>query len=250
MQAGQRIRLIGEPDSSGTGHDAPMTEPRTALVTGANRGLGLAVVHRLHELGWHVVVAARDPGEAATVAAELGARARAVGLDTTDPDSVKRAADAVGPVDALVNNAGVLLDGGTDPLTTPLELVEATLAVNLLGAWRVSQAFVPAMVEHRWGRVVMVSSGTATFHNGLFAGAPGYSISKVALNGLTTMLAAQTRGTGVLVNAVNPGMTRTRMMPRATREPEEAAEDIAYAVTLPDTGPTGTLLRGTTPIPW
>jgi NAD(P)-dependent dehydrogenase (short-subunit alcohol dehydrogenase family) len=227
-----------------------MGEPRTALVTGANRGLGRAVASQLHAAGWHVVVAARDGAEAAEVASALGAGARSVSLDTTDPDSVKRAHEAVGPVDSLVNNAGVLLDGGSDPLSVSLELVEQTIAVNLLGSWRVTQEFLPDMVSRGWGRVVMVSSGTATFHNGLFAGAPGYSVSKVALNGLTTMLAAQTAGTGVLVNAVNPGMTRTRMMPRAQREPEDAAVDIVYAATLPDDGPSGVFLRGRNNIDW
>jgi NAD(P)-dependent dehydrogenase (short-subunit alcohol dehydrogenase family) len=227
-----------------------MGEPRSVLVTGANRGIGRAVAGELSRRGWRVVVAARDGDAAAAVAAELGAGARSVQLDTTDPDSVKRAWEAIGPVDALVNNAGVLLDPGSDPLSVPLDLVERTLAVNLLGSWRVSQAFIPAMVDQGWGRVVMVSSGTATFHNGLFTGAPAYSASKVALNGLTTMLATQTKGTGVLVNAVNPGITRTRMMPRAEREPGEAAVDIADAVTLPDDGPTGALLRGREQIEW
>lgn len=225
-----------------------MGESRSVLVTGANRGLGRAVAAHLRELGWRVVAAARDAEQAAESADSLGVSW--VELDTTDADSVKRAYETVGPVDALVNNAGVLLDAGTDPLTVPLDLVERTLMINVLGSWRVSQAFVPAMVSRGWGRVVMVSSGTATFHNGLFAGAPGYSASKTALNGLTTMLAAQTKGTGVLVNAVNPGMTRTRMMPRAQREPEEAAVDIGYAVTLPDDGPTGAFLRGRNQIEW
>jgi NAD(P)-dependent dehydrogenase (short-subunit alcohol dehydrogenase family) len=225
-----------------------MGEPRSVLVTGANRGLGRAVAAHLHGLGWRVVLAARDGAAAATEAESLGTAW--VQLDTSDPDSVKRAYDEVGPVDALVNNAGVLLDGGTDPFSVPLDLVERTLSVNLLGSWRMSQVFIPAMIARGWGRVVMVSSGTATFHNGLFVGAPGYSVSKTALNGLTTMLAAQTKGTGVLVNAVNPGMTRTRMMPRAQREPEDAAVDIGYAVTLPDDGPTGAFLRGREVINW
>jgi len=221
---------------------------RSVLVTGANRGLGRAVAEHLHALGWRVVLAARNGAQAAEAAHSVGTDW--VELDTADADSVKRAYDTVGPVDALVNNAGVLLDGGTDPLTVPLDLVEQTFMINVIGSWRVSQTFVPAMVERGWGRVVMVSSGTATFHNGLFAGAPGYSASKTALNGLTTMLAAQTRSTGVLVNAVNPGMTRTRMMPHAQRSPEEAAVDIGYAVTLPDDGPTGAFLRGRNQIEW
>lgn len=224
--------------------------PRSALITGANRGLGRAAAARLHQLGWQVVVAARDGAAAEEVADALGAGASAVALDVTDTDSVKAARDQVGPVDVLISNAGVLLDGGSDPLSTPLDLVEETFSVNLLGSWRVAQSFVPPMVARGWGRVVFVSSGTSTFHNGLFTGAPGYSVSKTSLNGLTTMLAAHTKGSGVLVNAVNPGMTKTRMMPRAQRSPEESAVDIVYAATLPDDGPTGRFLRGGDLIPW
>lgn len=223
--------------------------PRTALVTGANRGLGRAVAGELHRRGLRVLVGARDGAAAAAVAGELGGGATGVAIDVTDPDGVRRAARRHA-VDVLVSNAGVLLDGGTDPLTTPLDAVEETLRVNVLGSWCVLQAFVPGMVGRGWGRVVLVSSGTGAFSNGLFTGAPGYSLSKTAVNGLTTMVAAQTAGTGVLVNAVNPGPTRTRMMPRAAQLPEEAARDVAWAATLPDGGPTGAFLRGRAVASW
>ncbi|APU14256.1 MULTISPECIES: SDR family NAD(P)-dependent oxidoreductase [Actinoalloteichus] len=227
-----------------------MSTGRTALVTGANRGLGRAVAAALHARGLRVVLAGRDRSSVEQAAAELGAGASGCVLDVTDSTSVLAARALIGPVDVLVNNAGVLLDGGGDPLTVDLDLVRDTLAVNVLGSWRVSQAFVPDMVTRGWGRVVIVSSGTGSFSNGLFTGAPGYSVSKTALNGLTTMLAAQTENTGVLVNAVNPGPTRTRMMPRAERSPEEAGELIADAATLPDDGPSGRFLRGTQVLPW
>lgn len=225
-----------------------MPEQRTALVTGANRGLGLAVAAELYRRGLRVVLAARNESAAVEAATETGARPCT--LDVTDPDSVAWARTELGRVDVLVSNAGVLLDGGTDPLSVSLELVRHTLEVNLLGAWRVAQTFVPQMMHRGWGRVVFVSSGTGSFHNGLFLGAPGYSVSKAALNGLTTMLAEQTADSGVLVNAVNPGTTRTRMMPRAERAPADAARDISYAATLPDAGPTGSFLRGQQVIDW
>ncbi len=223
---------------------------RTALVTGANRGIGRAVAERLHALGHRVVIAARDERAAAAVAARLGARARAVALDVMVPEQVERALAAVGEVDILVNNAGVLLDRGAAPSEVPLDLVERTLAVNVLGSWRVSQRLLPGMRSRGWGRIVMVSSGTGAFSNGLFPGAPGYSLSKTALNALTVLLARDAEGTGVLVNAVNPGMVRTRMMPSATRSPEEAADDIVFAATLPDDGPNGCFLRGGRVVPW
>jgi NAD(P)-dependent dehydrogenase (short-subunit alcohol dehydrogenase family) len=190
-----------------------------------------------------VVVAARDGGQARQTAAELGADVRWCPLDVVDPVSVKQAAAAVGQVDVLVCNAGVLLDGGSDPLSVPLALVEQTLQVNLIGSWRVIQEFVPPMISRGWGRVVLISSGTtAEFGGSLFAGAPGYSLSKSGLNGLTSMLAAQTAGTGVLVNAVNPGRVRTRMMPTQQTPPEAVARFIADAATLPEDGPTGQFL--------
>ncbi|MFC4533206.1 SDR family NAD(P)-dependent oxidoreductase [Sphaerisporangium dianthi] len=220
--------------------------PRTALVTGAARGLGRAVAALLAEQGHRVVVGARDERAAGTTARAIGHDAQAVRLDVTDDASVAEALDRVGGVDILVNNAGVLLDGST----AEHEAAARTLAVNTLGSWRVSLAFLPGMVERGWGRVVMVSSGTASFTGGLHAGTPAYTVSKVALNALTVVLAERLRGTGVLVNAVNPGMVRTRMMPRATTSPEEAAPGVVSAATLPDDGPTGAFLRSGRGIPW
>ncbi|MFI6321894.1 SDR family NAD(P)-dependent oxidoreductase [Nonomuraea sp. NPDC050556] len=226
-----------------------MSEPRTALITGANRGLGYATAAELHRRGFRVVVTARNADDAAEAAARIGQDVRSQRLDVTDPASVGAAA-GLGQVDVLVCNAGVLLDTGDDPLSVPLDVVERTLTVNLLGGWRVAQAVIPGMVSRGWGRVVFVSSGTGSFTSGLWTGAPAYSVSKAAVNGLTTMLATCTKGTGVLVNAVNPGRTKTRMMPMASRTPEEAAVDIANAATLPDDGPTGVFLSGGARIGW
>lgn len=222
----------------------------SVLVTGANRGIGFAVASVLHERGWGVVLAARRKTAAAEAAGLLGGSACAVALDVTDPVSVDAAAEAIGPVDALVNNAGVLLDRGNDPLSVPMERVRKTLETNVLGAWRVCQRFVPGMVRRGWGRVVLISSGTGSLHHGLFTAAPGYALSKTAVNALTSLLASHTRGTGVLVNAVNPGPVRTGMMPEASRGPEAAAPAIADAVALADDGPSGVLLRDGRPVPW
>ncbi|MFD9223016.1 SDR family NAD(P)-dependent oxidoreductase [Streptomyces sp. NPDC060064] len=226
------------------------TVPRTVLVTGGNRGLGLAVAALMHAQGHRVVVAARDEEAARKTAAALGDGASGVALDITDPDSVARAAAGTGAVDILVNNAGVQLDWGNTPSAIPLDLVERTLEVNLLGSWRIAQAFVPAMVRRGWGRVVNVSSGTGTFTIGIAAQCPAYSVSKASLNALTVMLAKETEGSGVLVNAVNPGLVRTRMRPEAAQSPEAAAEAVARAATLPDDGPSGVLFRRDTVVGW
>lgn len=221
-----------------------------ALVTGANRGIGLAVCRRLTAQGLEVVVAARRWAAAAAAAEAVGRGATPVALDVTDDNSVAAARDAVGPVDILVNNAGVLLDDGTPPDLVRPALVADTFEVNTLGAWRVSQAFLPAMLDRRWGRIVMLSSGTASFGRGLHAGTPAYTLSKVALNAVTVLLAAAVRDRGVLVNAVNPGRVRTRMMPAASTDPDEAAADVAWVATLPDSGPTGTFFRARRPTDW
>ncbi|MGH3922342.1 MAG: SDR family NAD(P)-dependent oxidoreductase, partial [Pseudonocardiaceae bacterium] len=192
-------------------NEAAAVKQRTALITGANRGIGRAVAAELYRRNLQVIVTARNADEARAAATEIGPGARSHALDITDPDIIRRSSEEIGPIDVLVCNAGVLLEKGADPLSVPLELVERTLQVNLLGSWRVVQAFVPPMVRRGWGRVVIISSGTTTEFGGrLFPGTPGYSISKSALNGLTMMLAAQTAGSGVLVNAVNPGRVRTR----------------------------------------
>ncbi|MFC4007209.1 SDR family NAD(P)-dependent oxidoreductase [Nonomuraea purpurea] len=223
---------------------------RVALVTGANRGIGRAVSDRLQTLGFQVVVTARDAEEAERAAAALGGAARPAVLDVSDEDAPARVRDEVGPVDIVVNNAGIQLDWGRAPSEVPVELVRRQFEVNVLGAWRMCQAFLPGMVERGWGRVVMVSSGTGAFSHGLSPQTPGYSVSKTALNALTVLMAAETAGTGVLVNAVNPGQVRTRMRPQAERLPEQAAEDIVWAATLPDDGPSGVFLRGREAVPW
>jgi len=224
--------------------------PRTALVTGANRGIGLAVTGELARAGYLVYAACREPVAAHDMATRLCHDVRPVVMDVADPASVAAARAATGPVDILVSNAGVLLDADADPVSASLDLVRQTLEVNAIGAWRVAQAYLPGMVRAGWGRVVMISSGTASLSRGVHPGTPGYTVSKAALNALTVMLATAVGGTGVLVNAVNPGRVRTRMMPDATVSPKDVAGDVVWAATLPDDGPTGSFLRGRAVVPW
>ncbi|WP_267242506.1 SDR family NAD(P)-dependent oxidoreductase [Streptomyces sp. PR69] len=222
----------------------------TALITGANRGIGLAVAAQLHAAGCRVVVAARDRETAEKAAAGIGEGARGVALDVTDPGAAQRAVQQAGEVDILVNNAGIQLDWGERPSDVDLELVRRTLEVNLYGSWRMAQSAVPQMVRRGWGRVVNVSSGTGSFAFGIAEMCPAYSVSKVSLNALTVMLAKETAGTGVLVNAINPGLVRTRMRPDAEQTPEAAAEHIVRAATLPDDGPSGVFFRRDAVMDW
>jgi NAD(P)-dependent dehydrogenase (short-subunit alcohol dehydrogenase family) len=221
----------------------------TALVTGANRGIGFAVAERLVEAGLTVWVAGRDEAGVREAADRIGDATKPVRLDVRDDASVVAAAAQVGAVDVLVNNAAIL-DEGQDPLAEDEERVTALLETNLLGAWRTCRAFVPGMVERGWGRVVNVSSGAGSFAGGLWSAAPAYSVSKAGLNALTVVLAERVRSTGVLVNAADPGTVATRMAPYAGRSAAEAAEHVAALALLPDDGPTGGFWHEGREAPW
>jgi NAD(P)-dependent dehydrogenase (short-subunit alcohol dehydrogenase family) len=220
---------------------------QTALVTGANRGIGRAIAERLVAEGLTVHVAGRDEGAIREAADALGATP--VRLDVRSDRSVRAAAEAVGPIDVLVNNAAIL-DEGQDPLSEDEERIVALVETNLLGAWRTARAFMPGMLVRDFGRVVNVSSGAGSFAGGLWPAAPAYSVSKAGLNALTVVLADRARGTNVKVNAADPGVVGTRMAPYASREPSQAAEHIARLALLPDDGPTGGFFHEGRPEPW
>lgn len=227
--------------------------PKAALVTGANRGLGLETCRQLAALGFHVVLTARETAAAKQAAATLhgaGLDVVPATLDVTDADSIRACADTVGPIDILVNNAALLVGEDADLLDTAVDDFRETFDTNVFGALAVCQAFVPGMVERRHGRVVNVSSAAGQLSSmGTYA--PAYSISKAALNAMTVQLAAAVRASGVLVNCVNPGWVRTRMGGnRAPRSVEQGADTIVWAATLPDGGPTGTFLSDRHEIAW
>jgi len=234
---------------------AAASNARTALVTGSNRGIGLAVARALAAQGLAVVLTARRRADAEAAAAGIapraGARVLAEELDLAREESVAAAAARLQragvTVDALVNNGGVLLEG--DALTTSSADFRAAIDVNLLGALWCCRAFVPGMVARGHGRVVNVSSGWGAFAEGL-EGPASYAVSKAALNALTVSLARTVRG-DVLVNACCPGWVRTRMGgPGAELSPEQAADGIVWLATLPAGGPSGGFFRARQPIGW
>lgn len=224
-----------------------MAASMTALVTGANRGIGLEVARQLAQAGHPVVLTARDGAAAAAAAAALRAEGLAVDAETLDvarQDSVAACASALSArgarVDILINNAGIYPAG--DVLSAPAERFTEALAINALGALWCARAWLPAMLARSYGRVVNMTSGYGCFSTGL-DGPAAYSLSKAALNAVTVQLAQVARD-DVKVNAVDPGWVRTRMggsgAPRAVAD---AAADVVWAATLPGDGPNGRLLR-------
>jgi NAD(P)-dependent dehydrogenase (short-subunit alcohol dehydrogenase family) len=223
-----------------------------ALVTGANRGIGLEVCRQLASRGLRVILAARDQARGEAAARPLrdeGLDVEAEPLDITDAASIRAAARRV-DVDVLINNAAVLIGENVTMTGTRIDDLRKTFETNVFGAVAVAQAFVPGMLARRYGRVVNVSSGAGQLTT-MTTYAPAYSMSKAALNAFTRLLAAETSGTGVLVNSTDPGWVRTRMGGRsAPRGVEQGADTIVWLATLPAGGPTGGFFRDRKQIEW
>jgi NAD(P)-dependent dehydrogenase (short-subunit alcohol dehydrogenase family) len=232
-----------------------MTENgRVALVSGGNRGIGLDVCRQLAGRGITVVMGSRDDEQGRSAAEKLSGDVLVRQLDVADPESVKRLSRSIeeefGRLDILVNNAGISNDEGQRGMDADLDRVKEALEANLFGAWRLCEMAIPLMKRNGYGRIVNVSTGLAALED-MGGGSPGYRVSKTALNALTRILASELRGSGILVNAVNPGWVQTDMGGSgATRSVEEGAEALVWAATLPNNGPTGGFFQDGRPVPW
>jgi NAD(P)-dependent dehydrogenase (short-subunit alcohol dehydrogenase family) len=233
-------------------------DKRLAVVTGANRGIGLEICRQLANEGLRVILTSRDEAKGSEAQTELAKSNLDVlyhRLDVTDGASVAVFTEYLkkehGRADVLVNNAGVLIDGrGASVLQAEIEVVRQTMEVNFYGALRMCQAIVPLMQRNQYGRVVNLSSGLGQLDD-MGDGTPGYRASKAALNALTRMVAAATKDKDILVNSMCPGWVRTDMGgPNATRSVEQGAGTAVWLATLPHGGPTGGFFRDKQPIPW
>ena len=237
---------------------------RIAVVSGANRGIGLEVCKQLAQRGIHTVLTSRDQSKGQAAYEPLKAKGLPISyhpLDVTDPKSIGRLKDFVvnefNRCDILVNNAGIFPDtkDASDEywpsvLESGIETVREAMETNVYGAMLLCQAFVPLMKKHNYGRIINLSSGMGRLTD-MNGHCPAYRISKTAINALTRIVSEELLEYNILVNSVCPGWVKTDMGgPGATREPSEGADTIVWLATAPDNGPRGKFLRDRNVTPW
>lgn len=251
-----------------------MSDKLVALVTGANQGIGLQIAKDLAAHDFSVLVGSRNLERGEAAAKAVGPNARAVQLDVTDAASIAAAAERVrrefGRLDVLINNAAISntrkqpgqsveeYARTTRPSVVSLDEMRAVWETNVFGVLAVTQAMLPLLRAAPAARIVNVSSGVGSLtrnsdpafpYRAIFG--PVYPASKTALNAITVAMAIELEASGIKVNAVSPGFTKTNLNNYQGVETVEqgAAEAVRVALLGPD-GPTGTFSSAAGPIPW
>jgi NAD(P)-dependent dehydrogenase (short-subunit alcohol dehydrogenase family) len=229
-----------------------MSNKQIALITGANKGIGLEVARQLAAKGWIVWLGARDTNRGQKAAGSIQGEVCPLEIDISDDQSVRAAAkrfEASSPrLDALVNNAGILTDADQSLLDVDEETIIETFQTNTLGALRVTRAFLPLLRKSDAPRVINVSSGGGQLSDPS-TWAPAYCLSKTALNAVTVQLASTLPG--IAVNSACPGWVRTDMGGLAApRSVEEGASGIVWLAAEASQKITGGFFRDGKPIPW
>jgi NAD(P)-dependent dehydrogenase (short-subunit alcohol dehydrogenase family) len=249
-----------------------MPEKPVALVTGANKGIGLQIAKDLAGHGFTVLVGSRNIKNGEAAAKSVGPDARALQLDVTNQASIAAAAERIrkefGRLDVLVNNAGISHAGKPGrslqemvksgrPSVASLEEVRAVFETNVFGVIAVTQAMLPLLREAPAARIVNVSSSTGSLAMNSDPANPrramfgAYSWSKTALNAITIAFASDLESAGIKVNAACPGFTATDLNNfEGTRTVQQAAREPVRLALLDATGPTGTYSNDDGPVPW
>ena len=244
-----------------------MSTKRVALVTGANKGIGLETARQLAaQHGIHVLIGARQAAKGAAAAAKLQAErldVESITIDVADSKSVAEAARIVtenfGRLDILINNAGVMLDDQSKkPSEQSLDVWRKTFDTNLFGLIDVTKAFLPLLRKSAAGRIVNLTSilGSITHHRDpaspiYEAKIAAYDVSKSAVNAWTVHLAHELKATKIKVNAVHPGWVKTDMGGvEAPMELVDGAKSSVGMATIGEDGPTGTYTHLGKPLPW
>ncbi len=239
---------------------------KVALVTGANKGIGLQIARDLAAKGYTVLIGARDEtrgNEAASTLRDEGLDARFVKLEVTDQATIDAAAAHVetefGKLDALVNNAAIAIDSAPAS-QTDIEVFRRTFETNVFGPFAVLKAFLPLVKKAEAGRIVNMSSGLGSLAqtgdpNWAFAAAatgyPAYNTSKTAINALTVQFANELRDTPVKINAADPGYVATDLNNNSGyRTVEQGATAAVRLATLDADGPSGGYFDEDGPLPW
>ncbi len=229
---------------------------KTALVTGASKGIGLEIARQLCAKGFHVLLAARNPHSGSEAASQLVRQKYActfVPMDVADSASIREAfrlaSSKIQHLDVIINNAGVMLDHGQSVLDVSEQLLLTTLQTNAVGALLVARVFLPLM--QKGGKIINVSSSGGQITNGARTFAPAYCISKTTMNAITLQLASALTPKGIAVNAMCPGWVQTAM--GGAGAPRSVAQGADTAVWLATEAPqslTGRFFRDRAEISW
>ena len=231
---------------------------RTALITGANKGIGKEIARQLAQRGFAVFIGARDIAKGRETSEELcqqGYESTFIEIDVTDPVSIRTACGTFSQkadhLDVLINNAGILEDHGEDILKLNTEMLDRTLKSNVIGPILVSQDFLSHLQKSpHGGRIINVSSGAGALKD-MNTYAPAYSISKTALNAVTRQFAGALKHQNIAVNCVDPGWVRTDMGgPHASRSIEKGAETIVWLATDASQSETGKFWHDKQEVDW
>jgi NAD(P)-dependent dehydrogenase (short-subunit alcohol dehydrogenase family) len=239
---------------------------KIALVTGANKGIGLETARQLHAKGITVIIGSRDLARGQAAAKSIGESESLhvikldVGIEADRNAAVEYIEKQFGRLDILVNNAGVLLDGrsANATSTTPISMLRETFEINFFAVVDLTQKLLPLIRKSGAGRIVNLSSILASLTLHATKGSPiydaktfAYDASKAALNSFTIHLAHELRGTKIKVNSAHPGWVKTEMGGEGAQlEIEDGARTSVELATLPDEGPTGAYLHMGEPLPW